>query len=278
MNNPKRQSMLCPNCGRLIGINEAQCDHCGIARPGAWWNRYLAAWRGNPRQIVLGIIYLNGAMFVIALLLDLRLISIAPRPLSFLSPSVDALILLGAVGTSTIQGPHGWWSLLAANYLHAGLLHIFFNMAALWQLAPVVIREYGAGRMIIIYTLGGMLGFLLSFLVGVRLTIGASAAVCALMGAILYYGKSRGGAYGTALYKQVGGWILFLFIFGFIVPGINNWGHGGGIAAGIFLAFLMGYRERKAERLWQKWLAGICILSTVLVLLMAVFSALVQRL
>lgn len=277
MNHSKRQSMLCPNCGRLISSNEPQCHHCGIARPGAWWNRYLAAGTKHPRQFVLGIIYLNAAMYIIALLMDLRFISITPRPLSFLAPSTDALILLGAAGTTTIRGVHGWWSLLAANYLHGGILHIFFNMAALWQLAPVVIREYGSNRMMIIYTLGGMLGFMLSFLVGVRLTIGASAAVCALLGAILYYGKSRGGTYGTALFKQVGGWVIFLFLFGFIVPGINNWGHGGGIAAGILLAFVMGYQDRKAERPWQKWLAGICVLSTVMVLLWAVLSALLQR-
>lgn len=269
--------MLCPACGRLININEPHCHHCGMARPGAWWNRYLTAWHRDPRRLVLGVIYLNGAMFIIALLFDLRFISIAPQPLSFLSPSTDALIMLGATGTSAIHGAYGWWSLLAANYLHAGILHIFFNMAALRQLAPVVIREYGSDRMIIIYTLGGLLGFLLSVMAGVRLTIGASAAVCALVGAILYYGKSRGGTYGTALYKQVGGWVLFIFIFGLIVPGINNWGHGGGMAAGILLAYLMGYQDRKAARPWHKWLSGICIMSTLLVLLWAVVTAFLSK-
>ena len=220
--------MLCPNCGLLINTNEPRCHHCGIAKPGAWWNRLLSGWRQDPKKIVQWIIYTNAAMFVVSLLVDLKYISTAPDPLSFLSPSIDALAALGAAGTITIQGAHGWWSLLAANYLHAGILHIFFNMAALRQLAPVVIREFGLERMITIYTLGGVLGFLISYLAGVRLSIGASAAVCALVGAILYYGKSRGGTYGTALFKQVGGWVAFIFIFGFIVPGINNWGHGGG--------------------------------------------------
>ena len=139
------------------------------------------------------------------------------------------------------------------------------------------ILEDGPQRMVIIYTIGGVLGFLLSFLVGVRLSIGASAAVCALVGAILFYGKSRGGIYGSALFKQVGGWVIFLFVFGFIVPGINNWGHGGGIAAGLLLGYLLGYRERKPERLWHIWLAGLCGLSTVLVLIYAVVTALLIR-
>jgi rhomboid protease GluP len=97
------------------------------------------------------------------------------------------------------------------------------------------------------------------------------------VGAILYYGKSRGGTYGTALYKQVGVWVVFLFVFGFLVPGINNWGHGGGIAAGLLLGFLLGYQERRPERLWHKWMAAICAVSTLLVLIWAVFSALLQR-
>lgn len=270
--------MLCPNCNRLIGIDEPACPHCGVARPGAWWHRVLTAGTRDPRRLVTGIIYLNAAMFAVSLLLDLRYVSLAPRPLSFLSPSIVVLERLGAAGTAAIHGLHGWWSLLAANYLHGGILHIFFNMAALWQLAPVVIREYGLSRMVIIYTLGGVCGFLLSYLVGVRLTIGASAAVCGLVGAILYFGKSRGGAYGTAIYKQVGGWVIFIFIFGLLVPGINNWGHGGGIAAGLLLGFGLGYREKKPERLLHRRLAGVCIFSTLAVLGWAVLSALVQSL
>lgn len=277
MNKAKRSSMLCPNCGRLVSIHEPTCHHCGIARPGAWWNRLLSGWRGDPNRLVLWLIYLNGAMFLISLVLDLRYISVTPNPLSFLSPSTEALVLLGAAGTGTMQGVQGWWTLWAANYLHAGILHIFFNMAALRQLAPLVIREYGPDRMVSIYTIGGVLGFLVSYLAGVRLTIGASAAVCALVGAILYYGRSRGGSYGTALFRQVGGWVLLIFIFGFVVPGINNWGHGGGMAAGILLGYALGYQERKPARLWHKWIAGACALVTLLVLVYAVFTAFLIR-
>ena len=115
MNKSQRSSILCPNCGRLVSIDEPNCHHCGIARPGAWWNRLFATLGRSPRQLVLWIIYINAAMFAISLLLDLGYISIAPHPLSFLSPSIEALVLLGAAGTGTIQGAHGWWSLLAAN-------------------------------------------------------------------------------------------------------------------------------------------------------------------
>ena len=59
-----------------------------------------------------------------------------------------------------------------------------------------------------------------------------------LLGALLYYGKSRGGAYGSSVYREVSGWVISLFMFGLIFPGINNWGHGGGIIGGIIVAFV----------------------------------------
>jgi rhomboid protease GluP len=95
-----------------------------------------------------------------------------------------------------------------------------------------------------------------------------------LIGAILYYGKSRGGFYGEAIYRQAMGWILGLVIFGLLVPGINNWAHGGGVLAGILLAFLMGYQDRRREAFFLKFLAGTCMLLTIAVLLWAVFQAL----
>jgi rhomboid protease GluP len=143
-------------------------------------------------------------------------------------------------------------------------------MAALRQLASVVNREFGVYRMFVIYTVGGIIGFFISYLAGVPLTIGASASVCGLVGAALYYGKSRGGIYGQNLYRQISIWIIFLFVFGLIVPGINNWGHGGGILAGIIFGYLLGYQEKKRENIIHKILAGVCAVVTLAVLIWAV--------
>jgi rhomboid protease GluP len=166
-----------------------------------------------------------------------------------------------------------WWTLLAANYLHGGLLHIFFNMMALRQLAPFIAREYGPARLVILYTVGGILGFWVSYLAGVRFTIGASAALCALIGAILFYGRSRGGVYGQAVFKQVGIWALVIFGLGLLLPNINNWGHGGGIVAGALLGWVLGYEEKRAETATHRTLAAICAAATVGVLVWAVVSA-----
>jgi rhomboid protease GluP len=132
-------------------------------------------------------------------------------------------------------------------------------------------------RLISLYTLGGVIGFFVSYLAGVQFTLGASAAVCSLIGASLYYGKSRGGTYGQAIYKQISGWVVGLFIFGFLVPGINNWGHGGGLAGGIILGYLLGYQERTREKAVHKTLAIVCIGLTILVLVWAVISSFYYR-
>jgi rhomboid protease GluP len=165
-----------------------------------------------------------------------------------------------------------WWTLISANYLHGSLLHIVFNMIALHQLGPLLLREYGISRMIAIYTLSGIGGYLISSLFGVRFTIGASAAVCGLIGAALYYGKSRGGTYGNAVYSQIGGWAIGIFIFGFMVPGINNWGHGGGMLVGALLGYILGYRERSPEKIGHKYIGMACIAGTGVVLFWSVIN------
>jgi rhomboid protease GluP len=181
----------------------------------------------------------------------------------FLSPGRTSLLLLGATGTYPIDHFGRYWTLISANYLHGGILHIIFNLMALKQIAPWASNEYGASRMFTIYTLGGVIGYVVSYLAGVPFTIGASAAVCSLIGALLYYGKSRGGAYGSSVYREVSGWVISLFIFGLIFPGINNWAHGGGIIGGIIVGALVGYNERRRENHFDRALALLCGLATV---------------
>ena len=271
MNNT-RQSILCPNCRRLINRDESRCPYCGMSHPGARWKHLPANWFRDPDQIIRMMIYVNVGMYILSLLLSYRGARSA-NPLALFSPSSESLLLLGATGTIPIDRMGRWWSLISANWLHAGILHIFFNMFAFKQLAPLVIQEYGMYRMFVIYTLGGVVGFIVSYYAGVNFTIGASAAVCGLIGAILYYSRSRGGAYGQAIFSQVGGWVIGIFIFGFLVPGINNWGHGGGIAGGVLLGLALGYRERQPERFIHKALAGICLVVTAGILILAAASA-----
>jgi rhomboid protease GluP len=274
----KKGATLCPNCKSLISVDASHCPYCGVSHPGSWWknNPWTRGTRDSD-QLLKVIIYANIGIYVLSFLLNPRGSSLSINPFSFLSPAMKSLELLGATGTYPIDYGRGWWTLISANYLHGGILHILFNMFALRYLGLLVIEEYGMYRMFIIYTLGGIFGFVISYLAGVQITIGASAAICSLMGAILYFSKSRGGAYGQIIFRQIGGWAIGIFIFGLLFPGINNWAHGGGMAAGVALGFLLGYQERKRENLSHKLLAGLCMIVTVVVLGYAIATGIYQR-
>lgn len=277
MPNGLRKSILCPNCNKLISADEPTCPHCGISRPGSWWKTIpITRSLFGGDQIIRTLIYANAGMYLISLVLIPSGLGLTADPFRFLSPSGNSLLLLGSTGTVPIDQGHRWWTLISANYLHGGILHILFNMLALRQIGPLVLREYGVHRFITLYTLGGVFGFFVSYLAGVAFTIGASAALCSLIGASIYYGKSRGGTYGQAIYKQMSGWILGLLLLGFL-PGINNWGHGGGIVAGVALGFLLGYKEKTRQNLVHKILAAICVVSTIAVVVWAITSAFYYR-
>lgn len=267
------KTTLCPNCRKLISIDEQNCPYCGISRPGSKLRNNIATRLFNdPVLFIKGIIYVNVGMFVLSILLSIKGLSLSMNPLTFISPDSRSLLALGATGVVPIDGMHRWWSPLSASYLHGGVLHILFNMLAFRQISVLIVREYGLYRMFGIYTLGGIFGFWISYLAQTQFTIGSSAAICSLIGAALYYGKSRGGVYGQAIYRQIGGWALMIFLFGFTIPGIDNWGHGGGIAGGIILGLLLGYHEKKRETQAHRTLALMCILATVGILFWVILT------
>ena len=278
MTEENKRAVLCPNCGKLISSSEPTCPYCGLSNP-------TSKWKNNPwiksisdeGMLIRTIIAINIVIYVLSLALYPRGMGMSMNPLTMLSPSGSSLILLGATGTYPIDQLGRWWSLVSANFLHGSILHILFNMLACRQIAPLVIREFGSYRMLIIYMIGGTSGFLLSYLAGVRVTIGASAAICSLIGAALFYGKSRGGVYGQAVFRQVGGWVIGLFIFGLLIPGINNWGHGGGLIGGALLGMAMGYQEKTMENITHKILAQACVAITALILAWAIITGVIYR-
>jgi rhomboid protease GluP len=271
----ERKSILCPNCRKLISREEPACPYCGLVRPG------LHNTAGNIRKIFLGsnpvmtIIYINIAFYVLSLFLDPQGFFGGGGAFSLLSPSSRSLFLLGASGTLPVIGAHRFWTLISASFLHGGIFHIAFNMMALYQLGPFILQEFGFHRFINLYIITGAVGFAASVLFGTPFTIGASASICGLIGAIIYYGKSRGDSYGEAIYKQAMGWVIGLIIFGLFFRGmIDNFAHGGGLLSGILLAFIMGYNDNKQESAWCKILAYACILLTAVVLIWSVVNSL----
>lgn len=262
----KKNALLCPSCRKLISRSVAECPYCKLSNPGSIFkDNPLTRGAGTEKTIRL-IISINVVMFGFSVLVNFNPHGFSASPFHFLSPSNLSLAVLGATGTKAIFGLHQWWTLVSASFLHGSLLHLLFNMLALFQLGPLVAREFGVNRMVIIYLVSGVLGFLVSALAGVWMTIGASASVCGLIGALLYYGKHRGGTYGQAVFSQIGGWAIGIAFFGFMVPGINNWGHGGGMAAGFLLAMALGYKERKPDTFSHTAIATVLLVLTGLIL------------
>lgn len=269
-----RRSTTCPNCGHIIDSKQSTCNWCGAPRPRSR-GRVMQFLRGEggADPAVQAITVLTVAYYLLSLYIG-RGGALSASLLGFLSPGNDSLLVLGATGTVPVLQMGRYSSLIAASYLHGGLLHILFNMMALRQIGPWVSAEFGASRMFAIYTLSGVAGFVLSCLAGVAFTIGASASVCGLIGALFFFGKSRGGNYGAAVSREVSGWLISLFLFGFIIPGINNWGHGGGIIGGAVLAKLLGYSERRRETGGHRMLALVCLFATLLILAWYAYLAL----
>jgi rhomboid protease GluP len=204
---------------------------------------------------------------------------------SFLAPSPSSLLLFGASGAIPVFGLGRWWTVLSAGWLHGGLLHIAFNVLWIRQLAPATSEVYGPARTMILYTVAGVTGFGLStlagwylgafpiaFLRGAALTIGASAPIFGLLGALVSQGR-RG---SSAIANQALSYAVILFVFGLISPGggIDNYAHLGGFAGGFLGARV--FNPHEPERSNHMLGALACLGATALSILASLMAGTVQ--
>jgi len=187
-------------------------------------------------------------LYIISLLLNPKAVFQAMGLFSFLSPNMQSLDALGMTGAYAMKQGR-WWTLLTAIFLHGGLLHIYFNLSSIRQLAPAVEEFFGTPRLILIFMVSGVLGFVFSNWLGIQFTVGASGSLFGLLGALVYYGRDRGGAFGTAIFKQSWQGALVNLLLGFFLPIVNNWAHIGGFIGGYLTAMLLGYTEKRRENL-----------------------------
>ncbi|HXB57080.1 MAG TPA: rhomboid family intramembrane serine protease [Vicinamibacteria bacterium] len=237
-------SVLCPSCGSLVGVKDEQCLICGRRNPGLWGFTTLLRRLGTDLGFVPMVLWGCGALYIATLAADPEGIRMQGL-LALVSPSAESLLRFGASGAIPVFRRGRWWTVLSAGWLHGGILHIGFNMMWVRDLAPAIAHLYGPARTVIIYTASGATGFLASslagrylffmprFLRGAGLTIGASASIFGLIGALLYYGR-RGGS--ALISQQAKSWALTGLAFGFLMPGIDNWAHLGGLAGGYLTA------------------------------------------
>ena len=202
------------------------------------------------------------AMFVLSLLSDPSSIG-GSGLMSILSPGQRPLFLFGASGAVPVFGFGRWWTVLSAAWLHGGLLHIGMNMMWLRDLMPAVTQMYGVGRLVIINTVSAAAGFAATSVMGLlqlgpfsgaAFTVGASAPLFGLFGALIVYGNRTG---NRAIGQQVWRWVIIFGVIGLIVPIIDNWAHLGGFAGGYLVARALDPLKDESPR--DLLLAGVCL-------------------
>ena len=272
----KEGSVICASCGVLVGVNDERCDNCGRRNPGLWGYGPALRRLGNDLGFVPLVMGATITLYAISLILS------GANMQMMLSPSTEILFLLGASGAIPVIQEGRWWTVLTAGWLHAGVMHIFFNVLWIRQLAPEVGNLYGAGRMVIIYTFSGVTGFTLSslagaylsfmpipFLRGAYFTVGASAPIFGLLGALVHYGRRTGSSHVGQAGLQ---YALLMGVFGLIFPGVDNYAHLGGFAGGYLASLLLD--PLKPERINHLAMAVGCLVVTLIAIIASFVTAL----
>jgi len=204
--------------------------------------------------------------------------------MSIFAPSSRALLLFGASGAFPVFGLGAWWTVLSASWLHGNLLHILFNMMWVRDLGPATADVIGPARTVVVYVVAGVSGFLLSSFAGryigplpllgggAGVTIGASASIFGLLGALVHYGRTSGSSF---IHGQAMRYAIILFIFGVIMPGVDNYAHLGGFVGGYATSAFFNPLTR--ERGDHMLMAVLCLAATLLAIVASVLLGL-QRL
>jgi rhomboid protease GluP len=259
-------SILCPSCGKLVGVNDEVCLNCGRKKPGMWGFTSVLSKLGQDLGFVQIVIAGTAFLYLAMLAVDpggIRMNGIFAMG----APSQESLIRFGAAGRFPVWIWHHWWTVLSAGWLHAGLLHIGFNLYWIRILAPEVAELYGAGRMVILYTISSVVGFFVSSSIGVfvpffsgsMLTVGASAPILGLLGALVHYGRRTG---SSVVGRQAWSYAIYMLALGFLMSGlgVDNWAHIGGFSGGYLASMLVDPRKRETGN--HLVLALLCILLT----------------
>lgn len=248
----------------------ANCIHCGRQLPGftfgekicQWCVQHEAAQRGEladdaPQRVmptpwvrhnessitVTHVIFgINAAVFL----------GMALSSSSIMEFPVGQLVLWGGnVGTLTIAGE--WWRLLTNIFVHAGLIHIAFNMWCLWNLGQLCESLYGRWTYVAVYLTCGVGASLLSVAWHPYTpSVGASGAIFGLAGALIAafklgeFSVPRSALSGTL--RSLGAFVVYNLIFGLALPGIDNAAHIGGLVTGLIVGALIALVAPRHEQ------------------------------
>ncbi len=190
---------MCPHCRAFITTKDRVCPYCNEAVAPRQVSRddssaliggFIPHFRFNTMIILL----VNFGLYMATTLYSMR----AGNPEAFMNLDVRTLILFGAKwNLGLIQGE--WWRLVTAGFLHGGIIHILMNSWVLFDLGAQVEEVYGTSRMLVIYFLSTIFGYLASAEWSAAVSVGASAALFGLIGAMIALGVRHRNPMGTAI-------------------------------------------------------------------------------
>ena len=157
------------------------------------------------------------------------------------------------IGAFAVNGPAirsgEYYRLITGMFLHGGIFHILFNMYALYVIGSQLESFLGKIKYIVIYILSGISGGLLSMILsgGNVFSIGASGAIFGLMGSLLYFGLQYRVYLGNFVRSQLVPLLVFNLILGAVSPGIDNFGHIGGLIGGILTTKALGINGKTSK-------------------------------
>jgi len=253
---------MCPHCRAFITTDDRVCPYCNEKVGARAVDRrsdspilgFIPAVRFNTIVILL----INFGLYVATTIYSMRLAG------GEATMNIDGRVLYAFGAKVGLADMHGeWWRLVTAGFLHGGLLHILMNSWVLFDLGAQVEELYGASRMWVIYFVSSVAGFLLSAWWSPAISIGASAALCGLIGAMIALGVTQRHPMAQAIRSVYIRWAVYLLVFS-LLPGVDMMAHVGGGLAGFalgYIADLPGAEGSPKERLWQAS-AWFCVLLT----------------
>lgn len=180
---------------------------------------------------------------ITVLIYILQLLSVAV--LGYAVYEIDWLEVYGARFNTAIRAGE-LWRFITPIFLHGSVPHIFFNMYALLSIGTLLEKHFGHGRFLLLYLLGAFSGNVFSFLLTGEngYSVGASTAVFGLIAAeVAFFYHNRklfGGQAKQAISNAV--FIIAVNLFIGLTPGIDNWGHVGGLLGGAIFAWFASPR------------------------------------
>jgi len=257
---------MCPQCRAFITTRDKICPYCNTQVGARAVDRRSDAPIGGfippYRFTTVLILLINVAFYVATVLASMK----AGNSDALMTLDGPTLIAFGCkIPLAYLIESKEYWRLVTAGFLHGGLMHIAMNTWAMWDLGAQVDDVYGTARMLVIYFVSSVLGFSLSTVFSHSISIGASAGICGMIGAMIALGLRHHNPIGDAMRGSYIRWVVMILIIGFLpMFHIDNAAHIGGLIGGFGVAYIAGEPGRVGsvmESMW-KFAAGCAVLIT----------------